>query len=179
MTYSQLACGLLLLLLGSSGAQAMPELIVLVRHAERASTPANDPSLSVAGQQRAQRLVQQLADARISHILTTPYRRTAETAAPVAAAFGITPTVIDTGGSLAAHVETMTAALKATTGVVLVVGHSNTVPALVAALSGRQILPLCEQSYSHLFVLRLLDEGAAVLHGHYGVADPAPVSDCQ
>ena len=45
-------------------ARAEPSLVIVVRHAERAPEPRGDPSLSAAGNQRAQLLADTLADAK-------------------------------------------------------------------------------------------------------------------
>ena len=64
----------------SPPAGAEPALVIIVRHAERASEPAADPALTPAGERRAEALATALADARIGTILTTTYRRTRDTA---------------------------------------------------------------------------------------------------
>ena len=61
-----------------------PPTVVVVRHAEKADA-SRDPSLSEAGRARALALDSALADARVTAVIVTPYRRNAETAAPVAA----------------------------------------------------------------------------------------------
>ena len=68
-----------------------PTTIVVVRHAEKSAEPANDPALSPAGVARAAALDSALADAKVTAIIVTPYRRNAETAVPVAKRFGLTP----------------------------------------------------------------------------------------
>lgn len=138
-------------LLTSTLAVAQPDLVVLVRHAERAAEPAGDPALTPAGKQRAQALAQALAGLRVNAIVTTQFRRTRDTAAPLARALGVQPLVVD---AKAGHVQAVADAVRAQTGVVLVVGHSNTVPAVLTALGGPQLAELCETSFHHVFVLR-------------------------
>jgi probable phosphoglycerate mutase len=77
--------------------------ILLVRHGESAPAHADrpfdlvdgqgDPPLHANGQQQAQRLAARLARERVDAIYVTTMRRTHETAAPVAAALGLTPIV--------------------------------------------------------------------------------------
>jgi phosphohistidine phosphatase SixA len=152
-------------------ARADPELVLLVRHAERAAEPQGDPALAPAGQARAQALATALAQAGVTAIVTTQYRRTRETAAPLAQQLGITPAVIaaQSGG---AHVTEVTAAVQQMNGVVLVVGHGNTVPQIAAALAGSTgpVIDFCESSYSHLLVV----QGARLLRTRYGAADTLP-----
>ena len=134
--------------------QAQPSLIVLVRHSEKADVPGNDPPLSEAGKARAVALASALANANVDHIIVTPYKRTSETAAQVAKARELTPQVISLQGGLAAHVEAVAAAVRAKKGTVLVVGHSNTIPAIVAALGGPKFPDICESAYATMYLLR-------------------------
>lgn len=176
--------GLLLAALALQGCACMghstqPSLVIVVRHAERAPEPKDDPGLSAAGVQRAQALAEQLAGARVSSIITTHYRRSQETALPTARKFGIEPTIIAVRREQRdAHVPEVVAAIRRLTGVVLVVGHSDTVTDIVAALSDARPLPLCDTSFSNVFVVGP-QSGSAVLQFKYGQADPAPSAGCQ
>jgi 2,3-bisphosphoglycerate-dependent phosphoglycerate mutase len=75
--------------------------LVFVRHAEPVRTPAGsvngpaDPGLTPLGTQQAQRLAAWLAHERIDAVLSSPMRRARETAAPVAAAFGLDVEIVD------------------------------------------------------------------------------------
>ena len=60
--------------------------VFLVRHAEKSKDDPRDPSLSAAGQQRARRLAELLAQEKITHLFSTPLKRTQETLAPLARA---------------------------------------------------------------------------------------------
>lgn len=134
-------------------------LVVLVRHAEKAADDPRDPSLSAAGQQRAEALAQQLAGLPIDRILVTPLRRTQLTAAPTAKALGVVPQAIDFGAQLTDHIAASAAAASAGgAGVSLLVGHSNTVPLLVEALGGPAGLVIDEDRYEDLFLLLLQDD---------------------
>ena len=62
--------------------------------------------------------------------------------------------------------------------IVLVVGHGNTVPAILAALGGPRLPDFCESSYGHLLVLSLGENPPRVLRARYGAADPAPAPGC-
>jgi broad specificity phosphatase PhoE len=65
---------------------AAPAIVVLVRHAETAARPADDPSLTAAGRVRAEELAKMvqvlMQQFPLRAIFTTDYRRTRETAAP-------------------------------------------------------------------------------------------------
>lgn len=157
-------------------AAAMPDLVILVRHAERATEPAGDPALTPAGEQRAQALVPALAGLRVNTILTTQFRRTRDTAAPLAQALGVQPRVVDAKG--AAHVQAVADAVRAQSGVVLVVGHSNTVTAVLAALGGPKLADLCETSFHHAFVLQPAVQPPRWGQFSYGAPSGAPEANC-
>lgn len=158
-------------------AMAEPSLVVLVRHAEKSTQPADDPALSAAGQQRALALAQALQHAGITAIITTQFRRTRDTAAPLATQLGLQPQVITArrGESVAPVV----AAIRQQTGTVLVVGHSNTVPQIALALGGPTLPDLCETTYGLALVLRPRASDAPLLRLRYGAADAEPQPSCQ
>ena len=157
-----------------------PQIVVLVRHAERADAPAGDVTLNDAGQSRADELAAALAEARIDTIVTTQFRRTRDTAAPLARALNITPRVVEAGRDTAAHVSAVVAEVRDGGTAVLVVGHSNTVPAIISALGGPAMGELCEFEYSNLFTLaRTPGQPARLVHGHYGAPDPPAATECR
>ena len=166
--------------LGCAAAQAHPSLVIVVRHAERATEPRDDPGLSAEGVQRAQALADRLAEANVTSIITTELRRTWETALPTARKFGVEPRVVATRrDDVPAHVREVVAAVRRLRGVVLVVGHSNTVAGIVAGLSDARPIELCDTSFSNIFVVDPQPAGRAVLQFKYGREDPAPSAGCQ
>lgn len=175
------ACALALALglPGSSPAEAQ-SAVILVRHAEKAAAPANDPPLTPAGLARAQALAEALAETRVDAVISTQYRRTRDTVGPVAAARGLDLQIVAAGGDAPAHVQAVAAAVKARGAgeVVLVVGHSNTVPAIIAALGGPAMPALCDGEYANLFVLVPSSSGWRLVRGHYGTPDPPTAADC-
>ena len=157
-------------------AWAAPDLVVLVRHAEKAAEPGADPGLSPDGEARAQALARALQGLKVNAILTTQARRTQETAAPLAQTTGVQPQVVQARrGALAEHVRAVADAVRAQHGVVVVVGHGNTVPAVLAALGGPALPDLCETSFHHVFMLRP-PAGWAQLS--YGALSPAAAGGC-
>jgi broad specificity phosphatase PhoE len=131
-------------------------MVILVRHAEKAKDGGDDPALSGSGAERAKALAAALADSGVTAIVTTQLRRTGDTAAPLAVARGLTPEVVrvEKGEPIPAHAAAVAAAVRRHPGgVVLVVGHSNTVPAIIAALGGPKLPDLADAEYSNLFVL--------------------------
>jgi phosphohistidine phosphatase SixA len=138
----------LLLLLGMMSS-CSPTKIYLVRHAEKASQPANDPPLTAAGQQRAQALLDSLSDEGIRYIYSTNTTRTRSTAEPLARALGVTirPYGTDTLWEVARHLTKLR-------GNSLVVGHSNTLLPLLDQLPvthAKKEIP--DSDYDNLFVV--------------------------
>lgn len=167
-----------LLTSAATPAAAMPDVVMLVRHAEKADA-SKDPALSEAGQARARALVPALAGLRVNTIITTQYRRTKDTAAPTAAQLGLQPLVIETRpGDLPGHVQAVADAVRAQSGAVLVVGHSNTLMPLLAALGGPKLPDLCETSFQHVFVVQPAVLPARWAQFSYGAASGMPEAGC-
>jgi broad specificity phosphatase PhoE len=164
---------------GARAAAPHAQIVVVVRHAEKADAPPGDVALNGAGQARAEELAIALAEARLDTIVTTQFRRTRDTAAPLARALGLTPVVVEAGSDTAAHARAVAQAVRAGGRAVLVVGHSNTVPAILAALGGPAMAELCEAEYANLFTLALEPgQPARLVHGRYGAQDPPSSADC-
>ena len=156
--------------------QRAPTTVILVRHAEKAAEPAADPGLTAAGEARARALVAVARDAGVSAIVTTQFARTKATAQPIAAALHITTDVIDARG--AQHPQEVARLITGRHAgeVVLVVGHSNTIPAIIAALGAPQPAAICDAEYDGLYVVTVPASGAArVIRGRYG--EPTPVAE--
>lgn len=164
----------------SAAVSTGPTLVVLVRHAERAQTPAGDVDISDIGKARAGALADALSGMKPDAIIVSSTRRTAQTAAPVAEKYGITPQVVSLDGGAGAHVAAVANAVKQAKGVVLVVGHSNTVPAIIGALGGPKLADLCEASYATFFVLQPAASGgtASLIRAQYGAPDPPSTPAC-
>ncbi len=131
--------------------------IIFVRHAERASVPADDPGLSEAGKQRVAELTRQLKDADvvagIDAIYSTPFRRTQETVQPIADALDLPINTYDPSDTEAV----LERILKAHKGkIILVVGHSNTVPVLIANLgASKKVPPIHEDEYDNIYIISI------------------------
>jgi broad specificity phosphatase PhoE len=125
--------------------------IIVVRHAERASGGmSTDVPLSTAGQGRAKELARVLKDAGVKTIITTDLQRTRQTAAPLAERSGIQAIALP-----AKDLDGLVKKLKmmGPDDVVLVVGHSNTVPLIVEQVGGVTVRPLEDTEYDRLFVV--------------------------
>lgn len=146
---------------GSPAAQSQPALfttIVIVRHAEAVPNAGPDPVLSDAGIARANALAAALKDAGVAGVFTTQYQRTALTGQAVATAT-TTPLVKTTiaGGAagLDGYVKQMVGDVIARYAgrAVVIVGHSNTVPALVRGFTGAEVGEIAHDSFDQMFVV--------------------------
>lgn len=139
----------ILLVLAPEVARAQ-KTIILVRHAEKLDAPAGDPSLSPQGKVRALALRDLLKDAEVAAIFTSPFRRTKETAQPLASARGLTARE-----DPMADPATLVKAIHdlPEKGSVLVVGHTNTIPKLLKALGVEAPPAIGEEEFDNLFVV--------------------------
>ena len=154
-----------------------PTVVLLVRHAEKAAQPPQDPPLSEAGSARARALVEVARDAGVTAIITTQFERTRKTAEPTAVALRVTPEVVEVGAA-AQHAKAVADQVrKHAGGTVLVVGHSNTIPAIIGALGAREPRELCDSEYDQLFVVIIGDTGPPrLIRSRYGApsaSDPS------
>jgi broad specificity phosphatase PhoE len=134
--------------------------VILVRHAERAGGMSADVGISEAGRCRAEALARMLADANVKRIYTSEVARTAQTAEPLATKLHIRPEVVP-----AADIEGLVEKLRAGAPdeVVLVVGHSNTVPEIIKLLGGGSVPPIGDSEYDLLFVATLTHPNQATV----------------
>jgi len=144
-------------------------VVLLARHAEKEVSSIQDPPLSAEGEQRAQRLAQMFGRAqgvgKIDAIYVSDARRTQQTAAPLAERLGKQVVVVpaaDTKG-LASRV------MREHDGdTILIVGHSNTVPALIHELADIDVPPVGDDEYDTLYILSIPSFGhASVLRMEY------------
>ena len=142
----------LLVFVSVSNAWAQP-VVVIVRHAEKATNGGNDPDLSSAGRARAEALARILKDSGITAIFATEFKRTQETAAPTATSTQVTPMVV-----AAKDTAALVARLHQLNGNALVVGHGDTIPNLVKALGINSPINIPDADYSELFIVILGDK---------------------
>lgn len=149
--------------------------VVVVRHAEKATEEGDDPHLSAAGKARARSLARALENAGVSAVITTQWKRTAETALPTARESGATSEVVPVvWDSIPQHAAAVAAAVRRHRGgVVLVVGHSNTVPDIVAALGVERPAEICDSEYDRMEIVSIeADDDARLIESRYGAATP-------
>ena len=136
-------------------AQATTTTVILVRHAEKED--GDDPELTAAGRERAARLASLLADSTLTAVYSTDTRRTRATAGPSAENSQLEIQVYDPNelSGLADRVRKRHAG-----GTVLIVGHSNTTPALANQFTGSgQLSPFSEDDYGNILVVTIPGNG--------------------
>jgi phosphohistidine phosphatase SixA len=129
--------------------------IVVIRHAEKDSVSVPDPALSAAGEARAALLARMFGDAQgpghLDAIYVSDTQRSRQTAAPLAARLRLAP-IVDGGDD---PKELTRRALRENAGKrVMIIGHVNTIPEIVAILSGRSDIPkVDEQDFGSMYVV--------------------------
>jgi broad specificity phosphatase PhoE len=148
--------------------------VVLVRHAEALPNAGTDPVLSEDGTARANALAAALKDAGVKAVLTTQYQRTILTAQPLAAASQATLITRRIGPGAAGLDEYIRQAADTVHGsysgtTVVIVGHSNTIPALVKAFSGTHPGEIAHDSYDQMFIVTVDAAGSGrLVRARYG-----------
>lgn len=145
--------------------------VLLLRHADVDPPPGSAPDtlpLNAAGRERAATLLHVAGNAGVSAIFVSPALRTQQTVMPLAARLGIATT--QTPPSLQDFVQEVLSDVAGE--VVLVAGHSNTVPQMIDALGAPSPdSPL--QGHDDLFVVTVIGEGEAhVARLKYGLPTP-------
>ena len=89
-----------------------------------------------------------LRDLELDAIYVTRWQRTQQTAAAVAADFGLTPEQIDAAADVVVAIVA-----RPVSSSVLVVGHTDTVPGIIAGLGGPSGVAIGASEFDRLFVL--------------------------
>ena len=135
------------------------EAVFLVRHGQKADA-SDDPPLSPAGVERSRALAQHMRRAGLTAIYASDRQRTQLTAAPTAEALALKVLVHpakDSTGLVARLAK------EQPTGRVLVVGHSNTLPALLHALHVEPPITIADDAFDNLFIVVLPRDRRPVL----------------
>ena len=148
------------LMLGLAAPARAAKAVIVVRHAEKANQTDKDPELSLYGEDRAVALTRLVRGTKIDAVYVTELRRTRDTAAPLCRQRALKPTVVNAGDT-AALVQQLRA-LPAD-AVAVVVGHSNTVPEILAALGVKEKVEIRDDEYGRVFLVVPGAAGAATL----------------
>ena len=146
-------------LLVSAASEAVAQskkTIILVRHAEKAVAAADDKTgdveLTSEGRERALRFAKAAKRFRPGQIFSTAYKRTRQTAEPIAKLRGKEIQTYDA----AKHPELIDLILKSKTKRFVIVGHSNTVPFLANLLAKKDVFKqLPDTEYGVIYVIRM------------------------
>ena len=136
--------------------------VIFVRHAEK-MTDVENPPLSEAGRKRAAELARQLLDADVvpgkgvDAVYATPFVRTEETARPVADALGLQVLPYEATDDTDRSEEIMDEIVRSHKGrIILVVGHSDTVPVMIGAMGASKNVPyIDENEYDNMYIVSI------------------------
>jgi len=154
--------------------------VFLVRHANRADEPRQDPPLNDKGVSRSHELARLLGSSGIKAIYTSQFLRTKQTAEPLARLLGVTVTPMTlksnpTNPRLVSEqstTEIIEKILARPGETSLVIGHSNSVPDVIKMLGGDMVPVIDEKKFDDLFVVAVYAKGKAkVVHMKYGSAE--------
>jgi broad specificity phosphatase PhoE len=132
-------------------------VVFLVRHAEKATMPADDPGLNDLGKERAEELARILAMSNVNngpdHVFVSQSRRSLETAKPLIQSTGL-PVSEYRAQDSAALVDELLGNFRGQT--ILVVGHSNTVAEIIELLGGKApAQELTKRDYDDLYIVSI------------------------
>jgi broad specificity phosphatase PhoE len=147
-----------------------PTIVLVVRHAERSDTVNCDPAtvkgspnrslITVSGQSpRGGELAHVGGEDSIAAIYASEFCRTQQTVQPLATQLGLTVNIVDqyAADGPTPNVDNLISQVRANNKgqVVLIAGHSDTVPAIIERLSGQTIATIGEDEFDNLFVVTI------------------------
>lgn len=150
---------------------SMATTVLLIRHAEKGTTPPQDPPLNPNGQARAKELLHVAQKAGVKAIYATNTLRSQQTVQPLSAQLNVPITTYPMydfqglkGMILPAHAGQ----------VVLVAGHSDTMGSIIQALGGAgQTCTIQGDEFDNLCVVTMYGSGKVnVINLQYGGASP-------
>jgi phosphohistidine phosphatase SixA len=157
-----------------------PITVFLVRHAEKADEPRQDPPLLEKGTARSQELARLLSNSGIKAIYTSQFKRTQLTAEPLAKQLGVTVTPMNLKLNPANPRQIAEESTAEVTNKILarpgenalVIGHSNSIPDVIKMLGGDMVPTIDEKKFDDLFVVTVFGKNKArVVHLKYGNAE--------
>jgi phosphohistidine phosphatase SixA len=141
------------------GTWARTTVVILVRHAEATATTAGDPELSLAGERRAARLGEFIADTLpghpVDHLYAADTRRAQQTAASVANQFKL-PINLLAGSDWARLPSRIKREHRGQT--VVVVGYATTLPGVLNQL-GAPSVSIADDDYESVYVVVMPSPG--------------------
>lgn len=135
--------------------------VVAVRHAEKATDQGRDPHLTDAGSARAQALTALLSGGTpVGALYSSEFHRTRETLLPLSEQLHLDIETVP-ASQTNEHLTSEFLIDSHPGQIVVVSGHSNTIPALVEALTGTPTPQLDEAVYDALFLVSIHADGEA------------------
>lgn len=159
---------LVLLAVACAGTAISDTTVLVVRHAEKMANAGTDPDISPEGVARAKALAAVAEHAGVGAAYVTQYKRTKQTAE------ALHVPLIEVGVNLNAPAEypkALAEAIRAKSAgkVVLVVSHSNTIPAVIETLAHVKVPPIADDEYDRLYIVTLPQSGPPrVIAAQYG-----------
>ncbi len=129
----------------------------LIRHAEKVRTDKSDkdPKLNKYGMLRAIKWQEYFSDKNISKIYSTNYKRTLETVKPIQESSDIIPIIYSPS-----DIDYKNFIMSNKIEVVLIVGHSNTIPDFVNGLINENVYSQIDDlNNSNLYVVNICESG--------------------
>jgi phosphohistidine phosphatase SixA len=125
--------------------------VILVRDAESAPAPPDDPLLTAEGRQRGERLARMFAGTSITAIYTTPFAWSRATAAPLAAAMALAPVEVPVTPTYASDIVARVQEHR--DGTFVVVGQPGTTRDVLRAFGVSHTPEIPDTAYDNLFIL--------------------------
>ena len=139
--------------------------LYFVRHFEKQKGP--DPELTEQGRKRAEQLANLLDNTGLTKVYSSDYKRTKQSGTPIAERLGLDINLYDPR-----RLDDLATRLLEAQETALIVGHSNTTPAIVNLVGGKAE-PLSESDYGDVFIVKFAtkEEGNTdvTLKGHLKV----------
>jgi phosphohistidine phosphatase SixA len=136
-------------------------IVLLLRHAER-PLDSDDDVLTEAGQERATLLARMLKDSGVSLACRSEYARARQTLEPLKQLRGDALAVQEfqlgnTSAQTEAHVHQVAQAVKSqpNDAVIVVVGHTDTVPLIIKELGGGAVEQIQDHEFDKIFIFSI------------------------
>ncbi len=131
--------------------------LYLLRHAEKQPDGSRDPALTEVGKSRSRQLAKWFQDKDLQDVWSSDYRRTRDTATPLLKQTGLQLSLYDPRDQSILVNDLLERQNNA-----LVIGHSNTIPALARLLCQCPIADMDEAEHDRLIVISVVDGETAV-----------------
>jgi broad specificity phosphatase PhoE len=129
-------------------------IFYLIRHAEKRNDATRNPDLSDKGKERVKNYINYFSNIKLDSVYTTNFKRTFQTANPIATSKGIKPIYYNPS------LVNLNYFVKKHKGQsVLIVGHSNTTPNFANKLLGKMAYTqMMENDYSSIYKITITEK---------------------